>query len=333
MEYRAFRNTDPPAFIALWNQCFLGRGAYTIPSAAYVERSIFSKSYFDRKGLILAVENGQLVGFVHAGFGPNAAANGIDTKQGVVCAIAVRPTHRRRGIGAALLDHAQSYLTTKGAEVIRAGGTPPWTPFYFGLYGGSDLPGFLESDSQAGPFFLKHGYQPAVNRHIYQRSLTQPIMVADPRMMDLRKRYDIAVQPRSGLDTWWQENVVGLVEPVEFRLIDKATKAPAARAVLWEMDGFSLRWRTPSAGLLSLLVAENVRRKGVAKFFLGHLLRHLQEQCFGLCECQIDASDVAAAGLISSIGFTKVDAGTGYVRSSDVESASVIDLSTAAQAG
>ncbi len=52
VEYRAFRNTDPPAIAAIWNECFTGRGAYTVPSVHFFERSVYGKLTLIEKGLL-----------------------------------------------------------------------------------------------------------------------------------------------------------------------------------------------------------------------------------------------------------------------------------------
>src|SRR5205823_14788103 len=119
----------------------------------------FAKPYFDRAGLILAEDNGKAVGFTHAGFGSNAAETDLAFDVGVVSIVAVRPSHRRQKIGSRLLKLAEEYLRGHGAKQIVAGGMRPLNPYYFGLYGGADSPGFLTSDPGAGPFLEHHGYQ------------------------------------------------------------------------------------------------------------------------------------------------------------------------------
>lgn len=314
IEFRPFRNPDPPKIAAIWNECFTGRGAFYVHTVAFLERSIFSKPYFDRNGLILATENGAPIGFVHAGFGPNAAFSGMDSRKGVICALAVRPAWRTRGIGTALLNQAEQFLRHRGATHLSAGPSSPDMPFYFALYGGSDLPGFLASDVLAAPFFIKRGYRPVGERWVFQRKLNYPITVSDARMMDHRKNYDITIQQRAAIENRWQESVVGLVEPVEFRLESKASRTPVARAILWEMDGYNNRWNVPAAGVIKLIVNPENRQKGIAKFFLGHLMKHLQEQSFGICEAQIDSTDQNCTNLLTKLGFVRVDIGTSFAK-------------------
>ena len=103
IQYRPFRNDDPPHLVRIWNEAFPGRAAYLLRSSAPLDAWVFSKPYFDPAGLILAVDDGNPVGFVHAGFGPNEQQSGLDRRRGVMCILAVVPTHRKHGVGAGLL--------------------------------------------------------------------------------------------------------------------------------------------------------------------------------------------------------------------------------------
>src|SRR5436309_11471439 len=125
LRIRPFRNDDPPGLVALWNQAVTGRGAYPLSSASPLERHILSRPYFDPAGLLIGEDNGRMVGFVHAGFGPRQDESALDHSRGVVCAIAVLPSHRRRRIGSELLQKAEQYLAGRGTKVVQAGAARP----------------------------------------------------------------------------------------------------------------------------------------------------------------------------------------------------------------
>ena len=127
IEYRTFRNSDPARIVALWNGCALGRGAATGVTTDAFETLNFAQPYFDRQGLLVAIEGCEIVGFVHAGFGANADESALSYESGVICAIMVHQSFRRRGIGRELIrrlldgrDHLQF--------VLHAG--PHVHPFY-----------------------------------------------------------------------------------------------------------------------------------------------------------------------------------------------------------
>ena len=81
IEIRAFRNEDPPRLAAVWRAADLGPAAMQPMTPPMLEACVFSKPYFDRLGLLVALDDGQMVGFAQAGFGPNADRSGIDTRE------------------------------------------------------------------------------------------------------------------------------------------------------------------------------------------------------------------------------------------------------------
>jgi ribosomal protein S18 acetylase RimI-like enzyme len=316
VQYRSFRNTDPPALAEIWNEACTGRGAVRLRHSSPLEQHVFAKPYFDPRGLVIAEEAGAQVGFVHAGFGPNGDETGLSRAVGVICVLGVRAAYRRRGIGTGLLCQAEAYLKDNGATALVAGQVRPLDPFYLGLYGGSDMPGFLASDAAAEPFFTRHAYQVAQTTLVFQRRLERPLSVADPRFAQLRGRYDLRIGPRKTVGTWWQEASLGLIEPFDFRLEDKQTGQPAAQTSVWEMEGFSWRWNQPAVGLTDILVRPDLRRQGLAKFLLVQILRYLQEQFFGIVEVQTPQPNEAAVKLFRSLGFEQVDVGHSFRRNS-----------------
>jgi len=287
VDYRNFRNNDPPGLAVIWNEAFTARGEVRLRHSSPLENFVFSKPYFDPAGLIVAVEENVLVGFAHASFGANQQQTALDPTAGVLSLIGVRPSHRRQGIGSELLRRSEAYLAGRGATAFFAGPMAPYNPFYFGLYGGSDSPGFLASDLPADHFLSRHNYQVQQTCLVYQRGLSQPINIVDGRFTALRKHYEVRIVPRTGAGSWWQECTIGPVEVVEFHLVDKATNQVAARTSVWEMDLFSWRWSQPAVGILDVEVLPELRRQGLGKFLISQMLRYLQEQYFGLTEVQL----------------------------------------------
>jgi ribosomal protein S18 acetylase RimI-like enzyme len=306
--YRTFCNTDPPRLVEMWNDTFTGRGAALLPNSTLLERFVFSKPQFDHAGLIVAEEGQTCVGFAHAGLG---AAN---TATGVTAMIGVRPAFRRRGIGHELLRRSEDYLLGHGVRDLHAGGYGPLCPFYMGLYGGSESPGFLRSDADAEPFFLHAGYRVERRLLVFQRSLQMPIKLFDPRFPGLRQRFDVQLGAPRSLHGWWRECVYGAVDPLEVTAVDRQTGAVMARTLIWDMEGFSWRWQRPAVGILDFEVQPEQRRLGLGKFFLVNLLRQLQEQFFVVAELHLDADDQIAIPFARSLGFEQVDMGQVYVK-------------------
>ena len=318
IRFRPFRNTDPPALADVWNESHPARSAYPLRTPALLERWVFSKPYFDHNGLIVAYDDeadGRVLGYILAGFGPNEDLTALDTTNGVICSLAVRPDARRRGLARDLVAKAEEYLTARGSTILRAGPRWPYCPFGFGLYGGTNCPGFLLSDEGADPFFKSLGYEPAGTTLVFQKKLDAPLTIADGRFGLLRKRYETQVLRSAGVPSWWHDCVWGTLEPVEFRMVDKlANNFLAARAIVWELEGYGWRWGFPSAGILDIQVRQDLRKQGLAKLLVAQVLRFLQDQFFGICELQAAADDPALVAFCRSATMEQVDTGIAYMK-------------------
>ena len=125
LTYRTFRNTDPPTLVSIWRSC-AGQPALVQPvSADLLEQYVFAKLYFDYHGLILACDDGEAVGFAHAGFGPNDEETAVATEMGTTCLVLTRPDYRKADVAAGLLERSEAYLCRQGAKVLYGGGHPP----------------------------------------------------------------------------------------------------------------------------------------------------------------------------------------------------------------
>jgi ribosomal protein S18 acetylase RimI-like enzyme len=299
--------------VEVWNAAFTGRGAVRLQGAAWLEYFLFSKPYFDPQNLIVACADRQIVGFAQAGFGPTDTENALDHSAAVLCLLGVAPSHRGQGIGSELLRRAEASVCGQGNPDLFAGPMYPLNPYTFGLYGGSYSPGFLDSDAQARPFLERRGYAVERTALVFQRPMQQPITVSDGRFAAHRLRYEIHSQPFQET-TWWQECILGPVELYEYRLRDKLTGRVAARALMWEMETYAGRWNEHAVGITDLVVADDLRRQGLAKFLLTQILRYLHDQFFSVVEIQTLADNTAAIEMLRKLDFQQVDAGHIYRR-------------------
>ena len=61
-----------------------------------------------------------------------------------------------------------------------------------------------------------------------------------------------------------------------------------------------------------MFVRPELRRQGLGKFLLAHVLRYLQEQFFGVVEVQCQQQNDPASALFRSLGFDQIDVGKSY---------------------
>lgn len=314
IEYRPFRNTDPPQLIKLWNACELGRGAVQSIRCDMLDALIFAEPYWDRLGLIVAVLEGEIVGFAHAGFGPNELGSDLSHEIGVICMVMVHPAHRLRGIGRELVARVENYLRSFGAERIEAGETPRRNPFYLGLYGGGNSPGFLDSDCHAAPFMAAVGYRPDRRYLVFQKDISQQNDPFDVRMVSIRRAMELVVTDRPVDASWWWFTRQGRFDSIRFLLQPKQGGAPVAALSCWGLDLFAMTWGQRAIGFTHVIVPDDERQKGFAKTVIIEAIRRLREEMVTLVEVQVAETDLPTLSLIESLKFEQVDTGVSYVK-------------------
>lgn len=312
IEFRSFRNTDPPHVLRLWQTCGLGRGAAIGLSADQFDDLTFAQPYFDRKGLILACEGDQAIGYVHAGFRANAAQQQLCRDEGVICAVMVDPDYRRQGIGRRLVELAEEYLRESGAQILRAGAAAPCDPFYFGLYGGSQPAGFLESDADAKPFFESLGYQPASRHVVLQRKIRDTSDPVGLRLMTIRRSTKLVAVESAIPRPWWWQTRPGRLDTIQLGLVPKAGGDPYAEVTVVGLDSYIPRWQIRPIGLIDLQIANTHRGQGYDQALIVEVCRRLRDEMIGLAEAHAAADDAALIAVFHSAGFKEVDAGVVY---------------------
>lgn len=309
IEYRQFKNSDPPHVLRLWHECQLGRGAAQGLRCDDFDDLVFAQEYFDPAGLIVAVEGQEIVGFAHAGFGPNENQSWISTDDGVICAAMVHPRVRNRGIGRELILRAEAYLRSRKCKRVFAGPSDPRDPFYAGIYGGSQSAGFLKSDSAAAPFLARLGYLPCEEFIVFQRSLGQG--VPDPvgvRLVNIRRATRLTVSNHEPKSFWWQTRY-GRLDAMHLALVPRTGGPALARISVVGLDRYVTTWGGRGIGLIGLYVSEPNRQKGYGQALIVEVCRRVRDDQVILAEAHAPKTDVAAMAVLESAGFKAIDAG------------------------
>lgn len=300
--------------MALWDESAQGRGAAANLRCDQFESHLFSLPYFDRDGLILAWDGDRLVGLVHAGFGSTPAGDNLQKQTGVICAIAVHPEYRNRGIGRNLIERAESYLRDNGAVSIFAGPSEPLDPFFFGLYGGAQPSGFLVSDKTMAPFLKEMDYVPFERHGIFQRDITEQNDPVTMRLVNIRRKMQLAIARQQDDVSWWWVSRYGRMDSVRFQLVPKGVGSHVAGVTVLGLDFYLDKWEQRAIGLTDLLVEPNERQQGYGQALLLEVCRRMREEMVTLIEAHAAESNLAGVGVLESAGFKRVDTGVVYQR-------------------
>lgn len=309
LTYRAFRNSDPPALVSLWQSRAGQSGLQQPVSPDLLEQLNFAKLYFDPQGLFLALDDGRPIGFAHAGFGPNAERTWISTDVGATCVVLVRPDCPEAEVASGLVERCEDYLRRRGAKVLYGGGLAPMNPFYVGLYGGSDLPGILDSDTVARQAFAARGYQEVERLSVLRCELNRFESIVDRRQMQVRRQMLVEVVADAVSQNWWEACTIGEFDLTRFDLVPRVGGSPVASAVFRCMEPAGISPAYRANGLMNITVDEGYRRRGLSLFLLSEAFRQFQRQGIQHVETQVRQNDTVILEILHKLGFRQTEQG------------------------
>lgn len=309
LTYRTFSNFDPPRLAALWQSLADRPGLAQPVSPDLLEQLLFAKLYFDPKGLMLAFDESELVGFAHAGFGPSPDRKWIATDTGVICAVVVKPGAAEREVANGLIERCEEYLRARGAKTIQGGGLSPVDPFYVGLYGGSELPGILDSDVVVRDVFAARGYQETDRTVLMHCELRGFESTVDRRQMQARRQMLVEVAADAPTHSSWEASVIGEFDLTRFDLVPRVGGPPVATVVFRAIEAAGHASVTRSVGLLGIAVAESHRRRGLAIFVLCEAFRQFLRDGVISVETQTKQNDKVSLDMFHRLGFQEVGHG------------------------
>ena len=262
----------------------------------------------------MADDGERLLGFVHAGFGVTENGSRLDHELGVTCVLMTLPDHRlgewtHLQLGADLIQRSEGYLRSRGAKVLYAGGIQPLNPFYFGLYGGSELPGVLSSDHRALDAFQAASYREIDQVAILQRELRGFRPPFDRRQMMIRRQFEVSVEEDPPYGSWWGACNYLHLPRTRLKLLRKGNNEAVATADYWDMATMAANWGLRAVGLSRLEVELESKRKGFGTYLVAEALKHAHAEGAALAEVQTMQSNRPALTLYARLGFQQVDQG------------------------
>jgi ribosomal protein S18 acetylase RimI-like enzyme len=276
----------------------------------------FGSVIFEAAGLIVAEREGRIVGFVHAGFGPELPVAATRPLQlcyelGTVAMLLVEPGLDDPELASGLLTAAERYLHARGTQVIYAGSLFPLNPFYWGLYGGSEGAGILSGHQAFHRTLIALDYEPVGSTVLLAADLskTEP---REPRAAVIRRQTQCEWTEDALPAHWWEALALGEFALTRVRLLSKSDGAELARAATWDMCWFGRKDGSVRVGLIDLEVAPQHRRKGYGRFLVGEILRRARESLASAVEVQTASTNQPALALYASLGFEPIDHATLY---------------------
>jgi hypothetical protein len=283
-------------------------------TAELLEKHVFAKPWFDRHGLIVACDGPRPVGFVHAGFGAADRPGVLDSSEGTTCLLLVSPHDERPLIATELLAASENFLRQRGARQLYAGSQYPLNPFYLGLYGSSDVPGVLSSNSGWVSLLTASDYRPHHRRILAGVGLAGFRPPVDRNQMQVRRRFKLAGPLDVLPDHWWDACVWSLHEWSRFDLVLPGGGEPIISATFWDVEPLARSWGVRTVGLVRLDDTAEAREEGLSTFLLAEALRHFQAAGYAQFEAQVDAEDTTLRQRLEQLGLKEYDEGALWIK-------------------
>lgn len=287
IQCRSFRNSDPPHLAHLWNCFWDACGNRVRLTPLLIERFVLGKLFFDPRGLVVVTEDSRVVGFAHAGFGPNSEGTSLDTSVGVITAFVTAPAGVDPDVPQALLKAAEEYLVGRGASTVYFGGSPFPEPFWLGLAYGPRLPGVADNNLQLRQCLADLGYQPVESRVVVERSLRQFTPPVSPELIRCHRELTVNFTGEPWLTKWWELVTLDPFELLSFELLARLSGCQLGRMRL-----FIREMAANSAGgfpiaLWDIDIAPNCPLPEAKWFFLVQVTRELARGNAASLEVQI----------------------------------------------
>ena len=276
-------------------------------NACLLEREIFSKPYFDRRGLIVACDGDELIGFVHAGFGADDQRATISTEYGATHALMVASHVDRSLVSKMLLAESERYLKERGARFAFGGGVFPVDGFYLGLLGGSRLSGTLLSNFQMLKVYRSAGYFEIVERRVLQSRLPNFRPIVNRDQLQVRRTHQVDQQLDPPTDNWWDACTLGMIQRTLWCLNSRHNSVSEARVLTWDMEPIASSWGVHAVGIMQLEDGQDGSLSEEETFLIGEILRQERSRGATLAEVHVAATDVERLEMFARLGFEEVD--------------------------
>jgi ribosomal protein S18 acetylase RimI-like enzyme len=316
IRYRPFRNFDPPALARLWNRATPETGAVRPLRVHELDTHAFGSACFDRAGLIVAERDGRIIGYVHAGFGPDDPVETtppltLCTGLGTITMLVVDAEPDAPSVARGLILEAERYLRSRGARVLYAGGQYPLNPFYWGLYAGSEGSGIPASHPVFPQALAALAYEP-ISTTVWLTLDLADAEARDPRAILIRRQTEIDIGEDASPSNWWENQALNEFHLTRFRLVARTDATEIGRLTAWDMNWFGRLDGQARLGLIGVEVAAAHRRRGYGRHLVSETLRWARERAINRIEVQTVATNLPALALYESLGFRPHDQSTVY---------------------
>lgn len=275
-------------------------------TVALLEAQVFAKPYFQPQNLLVAEEDGKIVGMAHlVPDGPLVASEARGETANVPIVIAANVDNAAE-IEDVLFQAVESRVRDSEAKVLLLGGTSEPGPFYFGLAKVSCNRGALVSDPRMMNLAERNELSPSTAWRVYSRALRGFRPPVDRTQISARRSLNVLRDDDPPFGSYREACIFMHQHRTRYTLVQKQDGAELARLEVVELEAFSHLRGVRMSGIVDLEPLASCTQIH-AQFFLAETLRQMGEGGTAVVETQVNSSNDMLTGVVEKLGFEAYD--------------------------
>lgn len=275
-------------------------------TVALMEAQVFAKPYFHPQNLLVAEQEGKVVGMAHlVPDGPLVASEARGETANVPIVLAANVPNAAE-IEDILFQAAETRVRQSDAKVLLLGGTSEPGPFYFGLAKVSCNRGALVSDPQIMQLAERNELSPTTSWRVYNRALRGFRPPVDRTQITARRSLNVLREDDPPFGSYREACIFMHQHRTRYSLVQKQDGAEIARLTVVELEAFSHLRGVRMSGIVDMEPLD-VCTQVQAQFFLAETLRQLAEGGTSVVETQVNRSNDMLTGVVEKLGFEAYD--------------------------
>ncbi len=316
---RHFRNTDTAHLTRIWNLHHSASRSCDPISNSVFDSCVISKSFFDAHDLLLIEDESRPLGFVHIGFGCNAAKSNVDHKQALIACLCVEPHRDEEVLADSLIQAAIGRLQARESSDVIAIGSPSRYAFYIGVSAGDGLMGVVASDSRLQRWLVHNRFEPTRPTECWEVDLASFRPPMDRGQFAVRRSASVVRVLDELQDEWWDAVVLGHTEQIRFQLFSRQHNAITNEVSFWYTDQAFSGISSQSARIWQPTFPEDAEGRDRYVFLLSEAFRQLQSERFSTVRAIAAPDQQANVSVLQRLSFRSVEHGLVFKRQLGVE--------------
>ncbi|RCS43223.1 hypothetical protein DTL42_18875 [Bremerella cremea] len=275
-------------------------------TVALLEAQVFAKPYFRPQNLLVAEQDGKIVGMAHlVPDGPLVASELRGETANLPLVIAANVPNATE-IEDALFQAAEAMVRESEAKVLLLGGTSEPGPFYFGLAKASCNRGALVSDARMMELAERSEMSPSTSWRVYSRALRGFRPPVDRTQITARRSLNVLREDDPPFASYREACIFMHQHRTCYTLVQKQDGAEIARLVVVELEAFSHLRGVRMSGIVDIDSVATCTQVH-AQFFLAETLRQMAETGTAVVETQVNSSNDMLTDVVEKLGFEHYD--------------------------